>query len=146
VPPPFLGTYDHSLDAKNRLTVPAKFRPSFSDGVVLSKGVDPCIEVWVPAGFQERMQAALAGHNPLSPTATKLKRFFSTGSYELELDGANRVMVPAKLLAHAGIRKEVVVTGVEDHAEIWDRATWEAYEIELDGEAPDLTAALDHAR
>jgi MraZ protein len=145
VPPPFLGTYDHNLDAKNRLTVPAKFRPSFSDGVVLSKGVDRCIEVWVPAAFHDRMRAALAGHNPLSPRAAKIKRFYSTGSFELELDGANRVMIPAKLLAHAGIQKEVVVTGVEDHAEIWDRATWEAYETELDDEVPDIAAGFDDA-
>jgi MraZ protein len=145
VPPPFLGTYDHNLDAKNRLTVPAKFRPSFSAGVVLSKGVDRCIEVWVPAAFEERTRAALAGHNPLSPKAVKINRFFASGSFELELDGANRVMIPAKLLAHAGIQKEVVVTGVSDHAEIWDRARWEAYETELDGEVPDITAAFDDA-
>ena len=70
--------------------------------------------------------------HPLDKRTERLDRFFQAGSYDIELDGAGRVMLPAKLLEHAGLTKDVVVAGVGDRLEIWDRDAWAAYDDELD--------------
>ncbi len=138
----FRGTFDHTLDAKNRLTVPARFRASLSDGVVIAKAVDPCVAVWTPAEYDAYVAAALANLNPLSPQARNLQRFFSANAVETELDAAGRIMVPAFLLDHGGLAKDVVVTGSGPCLEIWDRAAWAAENERLAAGAFDMTAEL----
>src|SRR5215510_9149565 len=123
----FRGTFDYSLDAKNRLTVPAKFRASLAEGVVLAKGIEPCVQLWTPGGFEAYTGAALKDVHPLSDKARKLQRFFSANSLDTDLDAAGRVMVPGFLVEHASLRKEVVVTGAGDCLEVWDRAAWSDY-------------------
>ena len=140
----FRGTFDYSLDAKNRLTVPAKFRASLSDGVVLAKGIEPCVAIWPPAAYDAYTQSALQGMHPVSAEAQKLKRFFAANSLDTDLDAAGRVMIPPFLLEHAGLSKEVVVTGAGDALEIWNRATWADYNAALASDVTDITAHLGH--
>jgi MraZ protein len=140
----FRGTFDHTLDAKNRLTIPAKFRAVLSEGVVLSKGIERCVQVWTPRAFDAYVTAALAGLNPLSEPARKLNRFFAANSLDTELDSAGRVMVPGFLLEHGGLRKDVVVTGASDCLEVWDRAAWTDYNAALSDELPDIAAGFGH--
>jgi MraZ protein len=141
----FRGTFDYTLDVKNRLTVPAKFRASLSEGVVLAKGIERCVQVWTPTGFEAYTDAALQGVHPLSEQARKLNRYFSANSFDTELDSAGRVMVPAFLLEHGGLRKEVVVTGAGECLEVWDRAAWTDYNTALSNDLPDITATFGHA-
>jgi MraZ protein len=140
----FRGTFDYSLDQKNRLTVPAKFRAALSEGVLLAKGTQGCVEVWKPADFDERLEGALKSLNPLSKEATKLREFFNANSHDVELDSAGRVAMPASLQAHAKLDKEVVVTGVGDHLQVWDRAAWADYNGRLAGEIDDIIESLGH--
>ena len=138
----FRGTFDYTLDAKNRLTVPARFRAVLSDGVVMSKSTEPCVQLWVPADYEAFTSGALATLNPASPDARKLRRFFSANSHDTELDSAGRVMFPSFLLEHGALKKDVVVTGAGDCLEVWDRAAWTAYNDELAAEADEITARL----
>jgi transcriptional regulator MraZ len=140
----FRGTFDHTLDAKNRLTIPAKFRASLSEGVVLAKGIERCVQVWTPRSFDAYVSTALAGMNPLSEPARKLTRFFAANSLDTELDAAGRVMVPGFLLEHGGLRKDVVVTGSGDCLEVWDRVAWAEYNAALSDELPDIAAGFGH--
>ena len=140
----FRGTFDHTLDAKNRLTIPAKFRTSLAEGVVLAKGIERCVQVWTPKAYDAYVQAALAGLNPLSEPSRKLGRFFAANSLDTELDAAGRVMVPGFLLEHGELRKEVVVTGAGDCLEVWDRAAWADYNEALSHELPDIAAGFGH--
>ncbi len=140
----FRGTFDYSLDAKNRLTVPAKFRAALSEGVVLAKGLEQCVDVWTPAAYEAYTETALQGMNPLSSDARRLRLFFSANSIDTELDAAGRVMVPAFLLEHAGLAKEVVVTGAGDSLQVWDRATWQDFNSALASEVTDITSRLGH--
>jgi MraZ protein len=140
----FRGTFDHTLDAKNRLTIPAKFRAVLAEGVVLSKGIERCVQVWTPGGYDGYVSAALEGVHPLSQEARKLTRFFAANAIDTELDAAGRVMVPGFLLEHAGLQKEAVVTGAGDCLEVWDRAAWADYNAALSAELPDITAAFGH--
>jgi MraZ protein len=140
----FHGTFDHNLDAKNRLTVPSKFRAALSDGVFLTKGIEHCVALYPAATYTALIETTLSRLNPLSPEARDLKRMLYGNATDAELDAAGRVMLPARLLEHAGISREVVVTGAGECLELWDRSTWEAYDTDLTARAPELTASLGH--
>lgn len=140
----FRGTYDYSLDAKNRLTVPAKFRSSLSGGVVLAQGVEKCVAVWPREAFDAYADAILRDFHPLSLEAEKVKRFFAANTAEVDLDGAGRVMIPGFLMIHAGLEKEVVVTGAGDRLEVWGHDEWAEYNAALAGDIADIRAALSH--
>jgi MraZ protein len=139
----FRGTFDYSLDAKNRLTVPAKFRGSLGERVVLAKGTAKCVTVWTPDDFDAYVEAALEGEHPLSPRADQINRYFQANSLETEIDSAGRVGIPPFLQEYAGLGKEVVVTGVGSRLEIWDRASWADYNASLD--IAELTASFGNA-
>jgi MraZ protein len=139
----FRGTFELTLDAKNRLTVPAKLRAALAEGVVLAKGVDRNVGIWKPEDYEAQIQAALAGQNPMSPQARELRRFFSSGAFDTELDAAGRVMIPAFLVDHAGLDRDVVVTGAGDCLEVWSRTAWRDYEPDLTNRITDITASLD---
>jgi MraZ protein len=142
----FRGTFDHTLDAKNRLTVPARYRAALSEGVVLAMPVDlqPCVGVWRPEDYERYTQRALAELPPLSPRLTELERFFYGSSHDADLDAAGRIMVPGFLGEHAGLRKEVVVVGAGDRLELWDRSGWNEHRPTLLGGVAEITARVDH--
>jgi MraZ protein len=146
----FRGTFDHSLDAKHRLTVPAKFRAALSSGVVLAAspetapGAPRSIAIWTPEAYDEYTRATLAGHNPISPQARELERFFFNFSHDTELDSAHRVMIPPPLMRYAELAKDVVVTGSGRCLEVWDRARHAAYSEEVLNRVPDIAASFDH--
>ena len=130
-----LGEYDHTLDDKNRLTLPAKFRQSFSEGVVLARGMDGCLAVYTRDGWNTLVDDRLAPLHPLSKESRQMSRFVYAGASEAELDKQGRVMVPSQLAEHAGLGREVVVAGMRDHLEIWDRAAWREQLKEIEGSA-----------
>jgi MraZ protein len=141
----FTGTFDHNLDAKNRLTIPSKFRADLSKGVYLSRAMDNCISLYPAETYEEMADQALAQiRNPLSQQGRELRRLLYGNALETELDSAGRVMLTPKFLEHAGIGREVVITGVGDCLELWDRSTWEGYESDLTSRASDLTESLGH--
>ena len=140
----FRGHFDYSLDAKNRLNVPAKFRAAFSSGVVLAKALEPCVAVWAPDTFERWTESFLSNLNPVSPERRKLTRFFAGSSFDVELDSAGRVTLNQALLDHAGIQKEVVIVGNLDHLEIWDRDRWNEDQQALNAEVAGIAESLGH--
>ena len=142
---PFHGTFEHSLDAKNRLTVPSKFRSALAGKVFLVKGADQCLSVYPEETYTGMTSAALAGLNPLSGEARELRRFLFANAMEVELDGAGRIQLPARFMEQVGIAsRDVIVAGAGECLELWDRSTWETYDADLTQRAPDLTASLGH--
>jgi MraZ protein len=141
----FTGTFEHTLDAKNRLTIPSKFRGDLSKGVYLSRAVANCISLYPKQTYEQMAEAALAQvTNPLSAQGREARRLLYGTASETELDSAGRVMLTQRFLEHAGIGREVVITGVGDCLELWDRSAWEAYDSDLAARAPDLTESLGH--
>ncbi|MBQ6588196.1 MAG: division/cell wall cluster transcriptional repressor MraZ [Butyrivibrio sp.] len=120
----FKGEYSHSIDAKGRLIMPAKFRELLGETFVVTKGFDGCLFVFSQEGwdaFEEKLQAL-----PMDkPEARMLGRFFIAGAIDAEVDKQGRILIPSNLLAHAGIEKEAVIAGVGNRAEIWSKAEWE---------------------
>jgi MraZ protein len=128
-----LGEYEHTLDDKNRLTLPAKFRQALGGGVVVTRGMDGCLFVFTRTAWDHFVAARLEGLNPFSREARQMSRFMFAGATETELDKQGRIMLPPALIAHAGLGREVVVAGVRDHVEIWDRAGWRKQLEEVEG-------------
>ena len=138
----FRGHFEYQLDAKNRLTIPAKFRASFSDGLVLARWLDPCVAIFTPDGFESFLDSFLGEIHPLSEKRRKLTRFFSGGSFDVELDSAGRVTLNSQLLEHGEISKDVVVIGNVDHIEVWDRASYASDQTDLPGEVARIAESL----
>jgi transcriptional regulator MraZ len=141
----FRGTFDHTLDAKNRLTVPARYRAALSEGVVLAMPVDlkPYVGVWRPQDYERYTERSLAELPPLSPRLTELERFFYGSSQDSDLDAAGRIMVPGFLGEHAALRKDVVVVGAGERLELWDRSAWQEHRPALLGSVAEITARVD---
>jgi transcriptional regulator MraZ len=130
-----LGEYEHTIDDKNRLTLPAKFREELAAGVVVTRGMDGCVYAYPRNEWLERFQSRVGGLDPLQPEARKLQRHFFSGAAEAELDRQGRIMIPAPLLRYARLSRDVVVAGVHDHLEIWDREAWRRELTDVEGSA-----------
>ena len=142
----FLGEYAHTIDDKNRLTLPARFRDALADGVVLTRGLDECLDVYARADWDSLVAARLAPLDPFSKEARDLKRFFFSAAADAELDKQGRVLVPPALMKHGRLGREVVVAGVHDHLEIWDRAAWTDNVTKVEGSADDVAERLAQNR
>lgn len=139
----FLGDHQHTLDAKGRVSLPAKFRAQMTGKMVVAKGLDACLYVY-PAEEYTRFVETLVAKEDFEPRVRKVRRFFTTGAFETELDSAGRVSLPSYLRDYAGLTKEVAVTGNGNRIEIWDAAKWSGYSDE--GESiEDLTRELADA-
>jgi MraZ protein len=119
-----LGEYEHALDDKNRVTLPARFRQAFAEGVFVARGIDPCLLVYPPDGWNRFVEGQMAGLNPFSREARQMSRYLFAGASETELDRQGRIMLPSPLIEHAKLRREVVVAGVRDHLELWEPKAW----------------------
>jgi MraZ protein len=132
----FLGTHQPRLDDKGRLILPAKFRDQLLDGVVITKGPERCLYIWPRAEFES--QTAGRGASPLTakPTRDPSRLLFASASDEVP-DKQGRVTVPPNLRAYAGLERDVVVIGANNHVELWDTGAWDAYLASQDDVFPD---------
>ncbi|MGH3022932.1 MAG: division/cell wall cluster transcriptional repressor MraZ [Gaiellaceae bacterium] len=128
-----LGEYEHTIDDKNRLTLPARFRESLAGGVVVSRGIDSCLDVYTREGWEGSVAARLADLDPFSRETRQMRRLVYSSGVEAELDKQGRVTLPAGLLRQASLGREVVVLGVGDHLEVWDRAAWQTEREDVEG-------------
>jgi MraZ protein len=131
----FIGTYEHTIDEKSRLTLPARFREALGDGVVLARGLDGNVAVYPRETWKMTVEARISALDPLSREARELRRFFFSGAADADLDRQGRVLVPAALTRHAGLERDVVVAGNYDHLELWSRTAWEQHLHAVEGSA-----------
>jgi MraZ protein len=137
-----LGEYEHTIDDKNRLTLPARFRQEFAAGIVVTRGMDGCLFAYTRADWDRLVDSRLATLDPLSQEGRRMQRFFFSGAAETELDKQGRVGLPPALLQHAKLSRDVVVAGVHDHLEIWDRDAWRRELAEVEGSAEHVAERL----
>jgi MraZ protein len=141
----FYGEYEHTVDEKSRLTLPARFRHSLAGGLVLARGIEKNIDVYPRASWDTNV-ARIAELDSLTREAREMKRYVFAGAGVAELDRQGRVLVPPHLVEHAGLGKDVVVAGVHDHIEIWDRSQWAAHLSAIEGSAGDVAERLADKR
>ena len=135
-----LGEFEHTIDDKNRLTLPAKFRQALSGGLVITRGMDGCLYCYPQADWERLVESRLVGLDPFSREGRMMNRFFFAGASEAEPDKQGRVMLPATLAKDLG--REVVVAGVNDHLEIWNREAWRDHVKVMEGSAEDVAERL----
>jgi MraZ protein len=141
----FYGEYEHTVDEKSRLTLPARFRDELRGGVVLARGIEKNIDVY-PRESWDANVARIAELDSLTREAREMKRFVFAGATVSELDKQGRVLVPPHLVTHAGVAKDVVLAGVHDHIEIWDRSEWTTHLSAIEGSAGDVAERLADKR
>ncbi|HWR62604.1 MAG TPA: division/cell wall cluster transcriptional repressor MraZ [Clostridia bacterium] len=122
----FIGEYQHTLDPKNRVIMPSKFREKLGDSFVMTKGLDNCLFIYSSAEWsivEEKLKAL-----PMtSKDARAFVRFFFAGACECELDKQGRIVMPTNLKEYARIDKELVIIGVSTRIEIWSREEWNKF-------------------
>ena len=122
----FVGEFQHGLDDKARLTIPAKFRDGLGQNFVITRGLDRCLFVYPRRDWEalgEKLRAL-----PLSRAdARQFLRLFFSGAADCDLDRQGRTVLPANLREYAGIRQECAVIGVGGRVEIWDADVWRSY-------------------
>lgn len=143
----FSGDSTHTLDPKNRVFVPKRFQdqlgrdPEGQQVAILTRGFEGCLFLFSEQGYQkvlERLQTQPFGGEQLR----KMQRLFFSNVHPTPLDSSGRVLLPEKLRKYASIERDVVMVGVADRAEIWDRARWEKFEADSDDDFDDLDVVL----
>ena len=119
----FMGEYNHIIDAKGRLIIPAKFRELLGEEFVLTKGLDGCLFIY-PMDEWEAFEEKLRALPLTNKNARAFSRFFVAGATMCELDKQGRILVPATLREFAGLEKDVVLTGNITRIEIWSKTKW----------------------
>lgn len=119
-----IGKHYHTIDAKGRVIIPAKFRDDLGTSFVVSKGIDNCLNLYSVIEWQ-MFEAELLSKK--GEKARNLQRFLLSDSDECERDEQGRALITKELRESAGITKDVVIVGMSNHAEIWDRAKWDEY-------------------
>jgi transcriptional regulator MraZ len=137
-----VGEYEHTIDDKHRLTLPARFRQAFADGAILSRGLDGCVDAYRREDWARSVESRLAALDPFGEAGRRLRRYYFGGAAEADLDRQGRVIVPAHLIGYAKLEREVVVIGMHDHLEIWDRAAWRRELERFEGSAEDVAERL----
>ncbi|MFA5054883.1 MAG: division/cell wall cluster transcriptional repressor MraZ [Dehalococcoidia bacterium] len=128
----FSGEYEYKIDAKGRVSIPPKFRGQFADGIVLKAGIDDgCLEAyplaaWAAGTEQYKLQSVV-----LNQKDRRLRRLLFSTTFSLELDEQGRIMLPPALRQHAGIKDTLVITGLGDYLEIWDKGAWKKEQEDL---------------
>lgn len=139
----FLGDHRHTLDAKGRVSLPSRFRSEMTGKLVVAKGLDKCLYVY-PAAEYGRFVEELVAKEDFEPRLRKIRRFFTAGAVEVELDSAGRIGLPGNLRAYAGLSKDVAIAGNGNRIEIWDSAMWDEYS-EAGENIEDLAKELSEA-
>ncbi len=142
----FFGEYEHAIDDKSRLTLPARFRAALADGVFLAKGLDGSVDVYPRGTWDLNVVARIGQLDPLLPETRLLQRHFFGGASEDIPDKQGRVHLPAPLVRHGKLAKEVTVVGSNDHLEIWDRAAWAERLEGIEGSADNVAQRLAEQR
>lgn len=137
----FLGRFAHNLDAKGRLAVPARFRASLEEGVVVTRGMDRCVAAY-PMPVWEELVGRIAALPMTDPNARKFRRMVFAEAANLSLDSQGRIVVPPELRSYASIDREAVIIGVHTSFEIWSPSGWDSMQATVDDEGEDIVSQL----
>ncbi|MEJ7875533.1 MAG: division/cell wall cluster transcriptional repressor MraZ [Solirubrobacterales bacterium] len=131
----FRGQHEHSLDAKDRLTIPSKLRAQLAEGVVIAASFDECIEIHPASGFAAYAAQVQSGLNPLGAKARMIRRRIHSGAQDEHLDSAGRVKIPKHLIEHGYLSGACKIVGADTHLEVWSPERWAEQSAAMDAEA-----------
>ncbi len=138
----FLGTFLHTLDNKNRLMIPSKFRNSLNNKVVINKGFDGCIELRSEESFNA-FASNLMNYSSNKSNSRIIVRQLLANASDVEFDNSGRILIPATLIKEANLSQEVTVIGLGNKIEIWDSLTYEKFKKETDSKFEEIAEMID---
>ncbi len=137
----FIGEYNHNLDAKGRMAVPAKFRDKLKEGAVVTRGLDNCLFLYTKEEWAKK--AEKFANLPVSQSkARAFSRMMLAGAMEVSCDSQGRINLPEYLRKFADLSKKVIVAGLFDRLEIWDEAKWDKYKTSAEAESVEIAETL----
>jgi len=137
----FIGEYSHTIDAKGRLAVPAKWRGHLADGLVVTRGLDGCLFLYSRTEWEKLAQKLAA--LPLSQKQSRaFARLLLAGASDADIDGQGRIMIPEYLRQFAALKKHVTVAGLYNRAEIWDEDAWQSYRARTESASVDIAESM----
>lgn len=137
----FIGQYEHSVDEKGRVAIPAKFRSILKKGATITKGLDGCLFIFAEDKF-EKMAAGI-GELPLTKSSARLySRLILASATEVEFDKQGRILLPAFLRKYSRVKGQVVVVGLYDRAEIWSKESWDKMIAGREAKAAEIVEEL----
>lgn len=137
----FTGEFQHTLDAKGRVIMPARLRDGLGEKFVITRGLDHCLFVY-PGSVWTRLEQKLSQQPFTKKDSRAFNRFFFSGAMEVEADKQGRVLIPQYLREYAGIEKDVMIIGVADRVEIWNEPSWKEYFGDADQNFEELAEKL----
>jgi len=138
----FMGEYQHNMDDKGRVIVPAKFRDELGEKFVATRGLDNCLFVY-PINEWAILEKKLTSLPITSKNARTFVRFFFSGATECELDKQGRISLPANLRNYANLDKEIVIIGLANRVELWSKDRWDNYLNEVEDSYEDIAATME---
>lgn len=136
-----IGEYTHTLDDKKRVSLPKAFRQGLGRRIVMTRGLDKCLVVFSPKGW-ERMAEKLQSLSFVDADTRGFNRFMLSGAAEVDVDAAGRILIPDHQMEYANLKKEVVFAGISDHVEAWDASRWQAYKAEIERDPEGIAKKL----
>lgn len=134
----FLGEFNHSIDDKGRLTLPAKFRDQLAEGIVITRGLDGCLFVFTYEDW-EKFTARLSERLSFTQkSARDLTRFFFAGATDLIPDKQGRVLIPPFLREYAKLGSEAVIIGANTRLELWNAGRWQQMMLDVESKAEEI--------
>ncbi len=142
-----IGEFRHTIDDKNRLSLPAKFRKEMGKTVVITPGLDSCLFIFTMKEWEKISGRLSAGDSSMLQADNRgFNRYLLGGAVEVEVDAAGRMLLPEYIRERAKLKNnKVAFIGVGDRAELWDEAAWDAYRKEVEGRAGTLAEKLGSA-
>jgi len=137
----FIGEFQHNLDAKGRMAVPAKFRQKIVGGAIITRGLDHCLFVFTNQEWE--VMAEKLNSLPLVKSDSRaFSRLMLAGAAEVEPDKQGRILIPDYLREYAGLKKQVIVTGVNKRFEVWDADSWKQYKSKTESASDEIAEKL----
>ena len=136
------GEFNHSIDAKGRLIIPSKFREDLGENFMITKGMDGCLFIY-PENEWKTFEEKLRTLPLTNKKARDFKRFFLGSAVDGDLDKQGRVLISSALRAYAGLDKEVVLAGVLDRIEIWNKTAWDERNAEVEADIEDIANDME---
>lgn len=137
----FIGEYKYNLDDKNRLAIPSKFRKFFTEGAVITKGLDNCLFIYTAKEWQKLVDKL--ANLPISQAKSRaFSRLMLAGAMDVALDKQGRIILPDYLKQFAALSKQVVLAGLYNRLELWDEKTWSKYQRVSEKESNQISESL----
>lgn len=139
----FIGEYKHTIDPKNRMTIPSKFQGQLSDGAIITRGLDNCLFIFTNEEWK-RVADQIKQQSFTTANARAFSRLMLAGAMDVKLDNQGRILIPGYLSDYAKLGQKVVVAGLYDRLEVWNEDAWEKYKKATESNANDIAEHMSN--